>query len=105
MADATSKRWISPALTGVCRKTQSQRAWDGKPERLSEFHGANGSNWSDYEWINCHDGKARRTKPGIRMLVDGMAGRIHLWRLAGNSINPVEAAEVLKALMETETAP
>lgn len=63
---------------------------------------ANGSFWSDHEWIVCHDGKARRTKPGLRLLVDGMAGRIHLWRLAGNSINAVLAAEVLAALLETE---
>jgi len=62
----------------------------------------NGSFWSDHEWIICHDAKARRTKPGIRLLVDGMAGRIHLWRLAGNSINAVLAAEVLAALLETE---
>jgi DNA (cytosine-5)-methyltransferase 1 len=66
---------------------------------------ANGSFWSDHEWIVCHDGKARRTKPGLRLLVDGMAGRIHLWRLAGNSINAVLAAEVLAALLETEVRP
>jgi hypothetical protein len=57
--------------------------------------------WSDAEWIACADGKARRAKPGLRMLVDGMAGRTDLWRLAGNSINPVLAAEVIKALKDT----
>jgi len=56
--------------------------------------------WSDSEWLACADGKARRAKPGIRLLVDGMAGRADLWRLAGNSIVPQLAAEVLASLME-----
>lgn len=68
------------------------------------WHGRDGSFWSDHEWIICHDGKARRTKPGLRLLVDGMAGRIHLWRLAGNSINAVLAAEVLAALLDVRAA-
>lgn len=57
--------------------------------------------WQDAEWLECADGKARRAKPRIRLLVDGLAGRIDLWRLAGNSIVPQVAAEVLMALMET----
>ena len=56
--------------------------------------------WSGAEWLQCVDGKARRTKPGIRLLVDGMAGRADLWRLAGNSIVPQVAAQVLAALDE-----
>lgn len=60
----------------------------------------NGTHWSDAEWIVCHDGKARRAKSGIRLLVDGMAGRIGLWRIAGNSIVPQLAAEVLRATLE-----
>ena len=65
-------------------------------------HGRNGSAWAGAEWLLCHDGKARRTEPGIRLLVDGMAGRVPAWRLAGNSISPVLAAEVIKAFLETE---
>jgi DNA (cytosine-5)-methyltransferase 1 len=80
-------------------------------------HGQNGSNrvlqqsvepteqespyYEDAEWVTCHDGKARRAKPGIRMLVNGMAGRADMWRIAGNSINPLLAAEVIRAMMET----
>jgi DNA (cytosine-5)-methyltransferase 1 len=59
----------------------------------------NGSFWSGAEWIDCHDGKARRTQPGLRFLVDGMVGRIPAWRLAGNSISPVLAAEVIAAFL------
>lgn len=67
-----------------------------------EPHGADGAGfWSGVEWIVGGDGKTRRSKPGVRLLVDGMAGRVDLWRLAGNSIVPQVAAEVLKALKET----
>lgn len=62
---------------------------------------SNGSFWSDAEWLRCADGKARRSKPGLRLLVDGLGGRADLWRLAGNSIVPQVAAEVLIALKET----
>ena len=103
------------------------------------YGGDSGSFWSDAEWIACHDGKARRTKSGLRLLVDGLPGslgggddlgaitpeekeaitkvlgpdllvdalpgRVDLWRIAGNAIVPVLAAEVLKALMETLDTP
>lgn len=60
----------------------------------------NGSFWSDHEWIACHDGKARRTQPGVPLLVDGLSGRVGLWRVAGNAISPVLAAEVIGALKD-----
>jgi hypothetical protein len=63
-------------------------------------NGRNGSWYADAAWIICHDKKARRAKPGIPMLVDGMVGRASLWRLAGNSINPILASEVIGALMD-----
>lgn len=64
----------------------------------------NGSFWSDAEWVVCHDGKARRAQPGVRLLVDGLPGRIHLWRIAGNAIVPQVAAEVLSAFLDAERA-
>lgn len=60
----------------------------------------NGTFWSDAEWIICHDEKARRAKPGIRLLVDGFPGRVGIWRIAGNAIVPQLAAEVLRAALE-----
>ena len=62
----------------------------------------NSSFWSGSEWIICHDGKARRAQPGVRLLVDGLPGRVGLWRIAGNAIVPTLAAEVLGALMDVE---
>lgn len=60
----------------------------------------NGSWWSDAEWIVCHDGKARRTKPGLPLLVDGFSGRVGLWSVAGNAISPILAAEVIAAFID-----
>jgi len=64
----------------------------------------NGSFWSDAEWLACHDGKARRTKPGLRLLVDGLPGRVGLWRIAGNAVVAPLAAEVIAAFLDTERA-
>lgn len=60
--------------------------------------------WSDAEWIRCPDGKYRRTKPGLRVLVNELAERSDLWRLAGNSVVAELAAEVLRAYLETENS-
>lgn len=98
-ADADGAGAVGDALGA---RLEGQRG-HGDEQRGPEPHGsiaaADGSFWSDHEWLACADGKARRTKPGIRMLVNGMAGRIDLWRLAGNSIVPQLAAEVLRALL------
>jgi DNA (cytosine-5)-methyltransferase 1 len=61
-----------------------------------------GSFWSDAEWLACHDGKARRTQPGLRLLVDGLPGRVGLWRVAGNAIVAPLAAEVIAAFLDAE---
>lgn len=97
----------------VSLRLEGQRGYGdnrGEPGRLNESsHGSvaspdgrKGSAWADHEWIVCHDGKARRTEPGLRLLVDGMAGRIQAWRLAGNSISPILAAEVIAAYLDAE---
>lgn len=64
----------------------------------------NGSWWANAEWIVCHDDKARRAKPGIPMLVDGLPGRVAAWRLVGNAISPILAAEVIAAFLDVEAA-
>lgn len=71
-----------------------------RAERAHRPHGRNGSFWAGSDWIVCHDQKARRTQPGVPLLVDGVPGRVALWRVAGNAISPVLAAEVIGALMD-----
>jgi DNA (cytosine-5)-methyltransferase 1 len=65
----------------------------------------NGTYWSDAEWITCHDDKARRTKPGLRFLVDGLPGRVDLWRVGGNAIVPEAAKEVIAAFIDAYGLP
>lgn len=75
--------------------------------RLTADDGAipNGTYWSDADWIECYDGKARRAQSGIRFLVDGLPGRVDLWRVGGNAIVPEAAAEVIAAFMDVYGVP
>lgn len=91
-------------LEGQRRDGADGRGWPEASRPASSTDGRNGSAWSGADWLVCHDGKARRTEPGIRLLVDGMAGRVPAWRLAGNSISPVLAAEVIGAFLDVERA-
>lgn len=65
----------------------------------------NGSWWAGAEWIDCADGKTRRTKPGLPLLVDGLSGRVDLWRVGGNAILPEAAAEVIAAFIDVYGLP
>lgn len=58
-----------------------------------------GNSWSDYIIIPCGDGKARRIKPGITPLVDGIPGRVGLIRGYGNAICPEVGAEFIRAFL------
>ncbi len=78
--------------------------------------------WSGADRLLCHDGKTRRTQPGVPMLVDGVRGRVAIgsaigeadhpqadqlinriivWKGVGNAIVPQEAEQVIRAYMET----
>ena len=96
-------RSIAATDGGILPDPDSERrrcAASRSEARVNAGVGRNGSWWSDHEWIACHDGKARRTQPGIPLLVDGLPGRVGLWRVAGNAISPVLAAEVIGALKD-----
>jgi DNA (cytosine-5)-methyltransferase 1 len=61
------------------------------------------SAWSrGVEWRRGADGKTRRVKSGVRLLVDGMPGRVGLLRIGGNAIVAPLAAEIIKSFMESE---
>lgn len=58
--------------------------------------------WSSTTFIIGHDGKARRVEPSIRLLADGVPGRVGRLRSYGNAIVPQLAAQVIRSYMETQ---
>ncbi|MGF6157798.1 DNA (cytosine-5)-methyltransferase 1 [Ensifer sp. KUDG1] len=93
---------------GFQRREQHELSGD-RGARTREEHrggdGRNGTHWSDAEWIICHDGKARRAKPGLRLLAHGVPGRVDLWRVGGNAIVPEAAAEVIASFIDVYGLP
>jgi DNA (cytosine-5)-methyltransferase 1 len=137
------------AYTRMLGQTKRQEQAEGREQycqdsRLgnTELHGCNGveklggaqeegrllqperpSPWSDYIFIPCADGKARRIKPGIMPLVDGVprgvvqsgdigeqevenTGEARAMRIKGygNAIVPELAAVFIKAFLEDNAA-
>lgn len=112
MADRAVKPLLS-GRPGEARRPQGEdarTAWPVSGREFAHLDGRsidrrNGTYWTDAEWIECHDGKARRAQPGIRFLVDGLPGRVDLWRVGGNAIVPEAAAEVIAAFMDVYGVP
>ena len=101
MGDATSFGWREGRPEPELRSGRSQPGHLGAECPPAErADGRNGSFWADAEWIACHDGKARRTKPGLPLLANGIPGRVAKWRGMGNAIVPQVAAEIIKAFLE-----
>lgn len=74
--------------------------------RGSDGRRRNGSWWAGADWLQCHDGKARRVADASApLLAQGFPNRILAWRGLGNAIVPPLAAEVLGALMDTHPLP
>lgn len=53
-----------------------------------------------FEWVIGADGKARRVKPGLRLLAHGVSNRVGKLRGFGNAIDPRPAAEFILAAQE-----
>src|SRR5690606_7932761 len=49
-----------------------------EPLDITDEDGAFCRPWEDYVWVPCADGTARRIKPGLQPLVDGIPGRVAL---------------------------
>ena len=55
--------------------------------------------WADLEWLQCSDGKARPTQPGLFPLAHGVSGRVGRLRAYGNAIVPQVAERFITAVM------
>jgi site-specific DNA-cytosine methylase len=126
LADATSSfdmgnactprtRWDRSSSTRTQEEVGCERQFNG------DFYNASES--SGYEWVLGADGKARRVKPGVRLLVDGISGRVAVRRTDkqgttlneeahwysrvgalkgfGNAIDPRPAAAFIKAALSS----
>lgn len=58
------------------------------------------ASWTDLQWLECTDGKARPTQPGLFPLAHGIPGRVGRLRAYGNAIVPQVAAEFIAAYLE-----
>lgn len=99
-----------PGEARSAQRAHDRKAWPVSGGEPADPHGRridrrNGTYWSDADWIICHDGKARRAQPGLRLLVNGLPGRVDLWRVGGNAIVPIAAAEVIAAFMDVYGLP
>ena len=75
--------------------TRSQPQEQGCESSDRRLHG-----WQAVEFIECADGKARPTQPGIHPLADGFQGRVGQLRAYGNAIVPPLASAFIQSAME-----
>ncbi|HGF3788132.1 TPA: DNA cytosine methyltransferase [Citrobacter freundii] len=57
--------------------------------------------WGSADWLFCHDGKWRPVKPGLKPLVNGLAGRVGQLRAYGNAIVAPVAEAFIAAYLES----
>lgn len=96
LGDSDSTRHPLRGVSGEFR--EPQRGTLATPERAGSTPPA--GHWDEYEWIACADGKQRRVKPGVHLLVNGATARIPRIRASGNAIVPALAAEIIRAWLE-----
>lgn len=60
--------------------------------------------WRAADWLLCRDGKWRPVEPSTFPLADGLPARVVRLRGYGNAINPQQAAEFIRAVMDLRAA-
>jgi DNA (cytosine-5)-methyltransferase 1 len=73
---------------------------DSQGEQRCAVDGEVAGECSGISWVIGADGKARRVKSGVRLLVDGFPSRVGLLRGFGNAIDPRPAAAFITAARE-----
>lgn len=71
-------------------------------KRREESPGLRSENsfWDRGQFIECPDGKKRLVEPSIRLLANGVSGRVVKLRALGNAIVPQVAAAFIKSFLE-----
>ena len=93
---ANSQRAGLEELRGVAR-------YNGAEQSAAQRDGdERGSFWAGSEWLVDPEGRARRVKRGIHLLVNGVPARAQQIRSYGNSVVPQIITEIGRAIMVAE---
>lgn len=87
-------------------KCEPQHAIGAEPWRIPRLNasGRSGGQWTDSEWLQCRDGKARRVKPGLSLLVNGLPRDVAPSLSGyGNAIVPQVAAQFIRSFVAAVT--
>lgn len=84
-------------LGDVGHTTSNHKQRLGESSEGGRREGQAGGSSPDLEWVIGADGKARRVKPGIRLLAHGIPNRVGLLRGFGNAIDHRPAAAFIAA--------
>ena len=76
---------------------------DGHEQRGGQFGGTGGDQETrdGFAWVLGADGKARRVKPGVRLLAHGIPNRVGKLRGFGNAIDPRPAAAFIQSVKDS----
>jgi DNA (cytosine-5)-methyltransferase 1 len=106
LGDAADVRRAQPGDAGaVPGEADSEPEHGQQGSAFGPFGAGSIDAWRELEWIECSDGKARPTEPGLFPLAHGIPNRVGRLRAYGNAIVPqVAAVFVMAAKTHTEAA-